>query len=1151
MPRSKNYQNICSICDKPQRAGQSFILCDTCSIWVHQNNRKNCSGLTEEEYSYHVTNPTAKWSCDKCIAKDSSSTFTVLPFPPSSPLSFEEAWAEINRPKPNIFTSAKNKHSDFINKCNNQNNNSTDDDDESENILTTVNSSYHDIQQLNSIDINETNLNVCHVNIASLEKHIDDLSQFLTKSKHSFDIVGITEHKIPHGKEPTQNINLNGYQEFYFEGTHSSHGGAGFFVKSNIVYKERKDLDLNSPRNYECKFIEVILDNNRSSIVGCFYRHPSSEISVSDFVDKHLDPLLVKINSENKDCIFLGDFNINLLKNDSNDDESHFYNMTTSNNFTPFILQPTRLRSKTLIDNIFFNSLEYQTISGNILVELSDHLIQFLFIENYTCKPKPPEINISRRDFTNFNHREFNDEVINNVDWEGICEINLNDPHHSCKRFYDTITYHLDEFAPLKKLNKKEVELIQKPWITHLILEKTHQKNDLLKQINNEKNPLRLEELRANYKRIRNEITEQKRKGKKEHYFSFFEKNKKKSAEIWKGIRSLINLNKNKNNNIKLMGVNNAIISDDTHIANMFNTYFSNVGPNIDLRIKKGVGNYRDYLNKRNHNNQPFINPQSNFFLTPVVPAETEKIIEALDLKKSTGPISIPVFLLKTYKEFFAYWLTKLINLSFEVGVFPDILKTAKVTPIHKKNSKTNYENYRPISLLSVVSKIYEKLIYVRIYDYLTANKLIYSKQFGFQSKYSANHAIISLTEKIKSLMDQGYTVCGVFLDLEKAFDTVNHNILCDKLNSYGLRGNINNLIKSYLTNRKQFVSINGKDSEVHDITCGVPQGSSLGPLLFLIYINDFRFCLNQTESGHFADDTYLLYASKKMKSIEVTINTELKLVSNWLKLNRLSLNETKTELIFFRSKRRTLDRNIYIYLNGKRLLPVDHLKYLGIHLDKNLSWDFHIAELSKKLSRANGILSKLRHNAPRAVCINVYYALFYSHLIYGVNVWGLTTEDNLNKIEVLQNKCLRILTFSDFDAHANPLYHSLKILKLRDIITLSHVKLAYEFTLNCLPLDLQNLFTFSRDIVTSSMTLNSIRGNNLIIPHVNNVYSGINSLKFKVPSTWNNFMSAAMSQRIILSTSPNRTLNINKIHNVHQLKRNLKKYFLHLYSLV
>ena len=471
------------------------------------------------------------------------------------------------------------------------------------------------------------------------------------------------------------------------------------------------------------------------------------------------------------------------------------------------------------------------------------------------------------------------------------------------------------------------------------------------------------------------------------------------------------------------------------------------------------------------------------------------------------------------------------------------------MTPIHKKNSKTNYENYRPISLLSVVSKIYEKLIYVRIYNYLTVNNFIFSKQFGFRSNFSANHAIISLTEKIKSLMDQDYVVCGIFLDLEKAFDTVNHNILCDKLNFYGLRGNINNLIKSYLTNRKQYVSINGKDSEVRDITCGVPQGSSLGPLLFLIYINDFRFCLDQTESGHFADDTYLLYASKKMKTIEVVINTELKLVSNWLKLNRLSLNETKTELIFFRSKRRILDRNVIIKLNGKKLRPVNHVKYLGIYIDRNLSWDFHIIELSKKLSRANGILSKLRHNAPREVCLNVYYALFYSHLIYGINVWGLTTEENLKKIETLQNKCVRILTFSDFDAHANPLYLSLKILKLHDIITLSHIKLVYEFTKNSLPFDLQNLFKLSKDNVTSTMTLNSIRNNYLVIPHVNHDYSGTKSLKFQCPSTWNEFMKNIASKKIMLSTAPNSYLDFNKILNIYQLKRKLKTHFLYLYA--
>ena len=233
--------------------------------------------------------------------------------------------------------------------------------------------------------------------------------------------------------------------------------------------------------------------------------------------------------------------------------------------------------------------------------------------------------------------------------------------------------------------------------------------------------------------------------------------------------------------------------------------------------------------------------------MSPTVPGEIKVIINSLDATKSTGPNGIPVFLLKSFKEFFSNWLSKLVNLCFESGVFPDLLKLAKVTPLHKKESKLEFINYRPISLLSVFSKIYEKLMYTRIYTYLVKNEMIYSKQFGFRSKHSTNHAIISITEHIRNLLDNTQYVCGIFVDLEKAFDTVDHKVLCEKLKFYGLRGNINNLLQSYLSNRKQYVSLKGFNSEVRDITCGVPQGSSLDSLLFLLFINDFRLCLSET----------------------------------------------------------------------------------------------------------------------------------------------------------------------------------------------------------------------------------------------------------------------------------------------------------------
>ena len=564
------------------------------------------------------------------------------------------------------------------------------------------------------------------------------------------------------------------------------------------------------------------------------------------------------------------------------------------------------------------------------------------------------------------------------------------------------------------------------------------------------------------------------------------------------------------------MDENNNLVSDSSKISNTFNDHFATIVNKIAQKIADTQGDLNEYFNKKDKDGNLIINCPDSFFLVPTVSGEIDKLIDELDIKKSTGPNSIPVFILKIMKPFFSTWLSKLINLCFEVGIFPDILKIAKVTPIHKKESKLDFLNYRPISLLSTFSKIYEKVIYSRIYSYLTKNKLIYNKQFGFRSNYSTNHALLSITERIKSLVDTGHYVCGVFVDLEKAFDTVNHIILGKKLYYYGLRGIVNNLIQSYLTNRKQYVSINGYDSEIKDLNCGVPQGSSLGPLLFLIYINDFRLCLKATDSGHFADDTFIMYGSKKLASIESVVNHELKLVSQWLRLNKLSLNTDKTELIFFHSRQHLLNYDdITIKFNNIKLKPVDHVKYLGMYIDKFLSWNFHIKQLSNKLSRAIGILSKLRHYAPINICLQVYYAIFYSHLIYGCNIWGLTSEENIKTLEILQKKCLRILTFSDFNSHTNILFIKFKLLKIREIIKAQQLKLMFEFYNKLLPTDLLNLFRFNTD-VHNYLTISASKPL-LHIPRIYTVSFGNKSIKYHGPILWNDIVKKKFLLMIIL----------------------------------
>ena len=690
---------------------------------------------------------------------------------------------------------------------------------------------------------------------------------------------------------------------------------------------------------------------------------------------------------------------------------------------------------------------------------------------------------------------------------------------------------------------------MSKPWINHELLAKCDRRDDLLKQYKCEKNPGIATELYKEYKLLRNQITSDKRRGKKAHTIAKFERNKNSTSTVWKSIRSLVNMKPGKKSSIKLMDESNNLISDPKIIGNIFNDHFSTLGVKVQQKIPHEEGDFREYLKKRGRDDKAIINPNDHsFFLSPTIPDEIEKIIEKLNPSKSTGPNGIPVFIMKLFKGFFSYWLSKLINLSFETGEFPLMLKLAKVIPLHKKESVLNYLNYRPISLLSVFSKIYEKTIYVRIYSYLVKYNMIYSKQFGFRGNHSVNHAIISFTEHIRSLLDKGDYVCGIFVDLEKAFDTVHHDILCEKLKFYGLRGNINTLIKSYLSDRKQFVSINGYDSEIKDVTCGVPQGSSLGPLLFLLYINDLRLCLSETGCGHFADDTFIVFNSKKTKTIETVINYELKKVSKWLRLNKLSLNAAKTEVIFFRSSRHSLDYDkLSIKMNGFKLTPVDYIKYLGMYIDKNLDWNQHILELTKKLNRANGILSKLRYNTTLEICLQVYYAIFYSYLIYGCNVWGFTSEENINAIQVLQNKCLRIMTFAPYISNVDQSFLDLKLLKVRDVIKTQQLKVAYDFHDKSLPDDLMGLFRLSTNVHTTNQTLNSALNNLIHIPKIKTVTYGNNSIRYHCAKLWNQMFRTGSFR---IDSNPENDEKLCKVNSIHYFKKKLKQHFLYEYSL-
>ena len=382
--------------------------------------------------------------------------------------------------------------------------------------------------------------------------------------------------------------------------------------------------------------------------------------------------------------------------------------------------------------------------------------------------------------------------------------------------------------------------------------------------------------------------------------------------------------------------------------------------------------------------------------------------------------------------------------------------------------------------------------MYNRIEVFLNELELIYSNQYGFRKKQSTNHALVSIVEQIRKNLDNKIFSCGIFVDLEKAFDTVNHKILVDKLSHMGIRDKANRWISSYLSNRNQHVKLNGVKSKCESVTCGVPQGSILGPLLFIIYINDLHRSLTKSSVFHFADDTNLLFSCKNPRNISKEINEELKSLFEWLCANRLSLNVSKTEFIMFRPPRSCLEKRIVLRLNGTKLFESPKIKYLGVILDNNLTWKHHIHELCKKLNRAAGMVFKIRDNCSKPVLRSLYFSLFQSHLSYGLPVWGKCNNFHSNKLIIIQKKIVRAITSSIFTASSSPLFKELKILKFDDLFKTQVASLMWDYDHGTLPVSLTPLFVRRNEI--HSMNLRNAANNQLYTATKRNSKFGSNS---------------------------------------------------------